>query len=187
MGITFVAVWVAMFVAHRVMDHWRQSTHQAANKGRHGCRSESWIGRRACLAHVATYTLGTGLAVLVIDGLFADVSASPAGVVFGQLVSAVTHYWADRRFTLEKLAAKLDRTEFFALGKPRKVAVYNPTTGERMSVVKVTDAGLPELNEHGEVTELPVDNPCLGTGAYALDQSWHEWWLGVAAVLTAVI
>jgi len=30
------------------------------------------------------------------------------------------------------------------------------------------------------------DNPCLGTGAYALDQSWHHLWLFVAAVIIAV-
>lgn len=31
------------------------------------------------------------------------------------------------------------------------------------------------------------DNPSLGTGAYALDQSWHWLWLGVAALVTALI
>ncbi len=29
------------------------------------------------------------------------------------------------------------------------------------------------------------DNPSLGTGAYALDQSWHVGWLFVAALLVA--
>ncbi|MGH3921845.1 MAG: hypothetical protein ACRDTT_03035 [Pseudonocardiaceae bacterium] len=31
------------------------------------------------------------------------------------------------------------------------------------------------------------DNPSLGTGAYMLDQSWHYGWLGVAALVTAVL
>jgi hypothetical protein len=31
------------------------------------------------------------------------------------------------------------------------------------------------------------DNPTLGTGAHALDQSWHHGWLAVAAALTALI
>jgi len=31
------------------------------------------------------------------------------------------------------------------------------------------------------------DNPSLGTGAYALDQSWHYGWLFVAAILTTII
>ncbi|GAB1695160.1 DUF3307 domain-containing protein [Krasilnikovia sp. M28-CT-15] len=29
------------------------------------------------------------------------------------------------------------------------------------------------------------DKPCLGTGAYALDQSWHVGWLYVAALIIA--
>lgn len=29
------------------------------------------------------------------------------------------------------------------------------------------------------------DNPTLGTGAYALDQSWHIGWLFVAALVVA--
>lgn len=29
------------------------------------------------------------------------------------------------------------------------------------------------------------DNPCLGTGAYALDQAWHIGWLAVAAAIIA--
>jgi hypothetical protein len=31
------------------------------------------------------------------------------------------------------------------------------------------------------------DNPSLGTGAYALDQSWHHLWLLVAALLVTVV
>lgn len=27
------------------------------------------------------------------------------------------------------------------------------------------------------------DNPCLGTGAYALDQSWHIGWLFITALI----
>ena len=29
------------------------------------------------------------------------------------------------------------------------------------------------------------DNPCLGTGAYAMDQAWHYGWLFVAALVMA--
>ncbi|WP_316779686.1 hypothetical protein [Streptomyces sasae] len=29
--------------------------------------------------------------------------------------------------------------------------------------------------------------PTLGTGAYSLDQSWHIFWLGVAAILVAAL
>ncbi|SCL21306.1 DUF3307 domain-containing protein [Micromonospora aurantiaca (nom. illeg.)] len=31
------------------------------------------------------------------------------------------------------------------------------------------------------------DNPSLGTGAYALDQSWHYGWLFVAAILMTAV
>ncbi|MEV0661584.1 hypothetical protein ACIBI3_05650 [Actinomadura luteofluorescens] len=27
---------------------------------------------------------------------------------------------------------------------------------------------------------------CTGTGAYALDQAWHWWWIFIASVVTAV-
>src|SRR5690606_1635140 len=57
----FAAVAVALFVAHQVADHWAQSSHQAGHKGRPG-----WEGRRACAAHVASYTLCTTLAVVVV-------------------------------------------------------------------------------------------------------------------------
>jgi hypothetical protein len=30
------------------------------------------------------------------------------------------------------------------------------------------------------------DNPTIGTGAYALDQSWHWWWIFIAALVTAL-
>jgi hypothetical protein len=74
--------------------------------------------------------------------------------VAGQLVSAVTHYWADRRTTLARLADALGKGGYYRLGAPR-----------------------PGRD----------DNLSLGTGAYALDQSWHWLWLGVAATVTALM
>src|SRR5690606_32568271 len=56
----FAATFVALFVAHQVADHWVQTSHQAAHKSLPGHE-----GRIACLAHVASYTLCTTLAVLV--------------------------------------------------------------------------------------------------------------------------
>lgn len=32
-----------------------------------------------------------------------------------------------------------------------------------------------------------VVNPSLGTGAYALDQSWHVGWLFVSAIATVML
>lgn len=46
-------------------------------------------------------------------------------------------------------------------------------------------AGKGELWKLGAPRAGRDDNPVLGTGAYALDQSWHTLWLGTAALLTA--
>jgi putative flippase GtrA len=145
---TFAAVAVGLLVAHQVADHWVQTGHQAATKGR-----RDNAGRLACARHVASYTTLTALAVVALWGAF-QLDITWLGFAAGQLVSAVTHYWADRRFTLAWLAALTGKTQFYVLGAPR--------------------AGRD-------------DNPSLGTGAYALDQSWHWGWLGVAAFLTAVL
>jgi hypothetical protein len=145
---TFAAYLLALWAAHEVADHWAQTHHQALSKGR-----RALSGSFACLKHVTTYTAITA----AVGGLVwaaLDLQISPAGFVLGQLISAVTHYWADRRYTLAGLAARIGKGEYYALGSPR--------------------AG------HD-------DNPTMGTGAYALDQSWHKWWLFVAALLTALI
>ena len=110
------------------------------------------MGRRACAAHVATYTATTAVAVAAAWWAFA-LPIDPVGFVLGQMVSALTHYVADRRTPLVRIAARAGRGGFYALGAPR--------TGRD-------------------------DNPVLGTGAYALDQSWHHAWLGIAAALTAL-
>nr|WP_225954282.1 DUF3307 domain-containing protein [Kibdelosporangium phytohabitans] len=47
--------------------------------------------------------------------------------------------------------------------------------------------GKGEMLEFGAPRPGRDDNPHLGTGAYALDQSWHWWWLLVTAMCTAVI
>lgn len=145
---TFAAVAVGLLVAHQVADHWVQTGHQAATKGQ-----RNRAGRVACARHVASYTAVTACTVLALRWAF-SLDISWLGFAAGQLVSAVTHYWADRRFTLARLAGALGKTQFYVVGAPR--------------------AGRD-------------DNPSLGTGAYALDQSWHWGWLGVAAFLTAVL
>lgn len=145
---TFAGVAVGLLIAHTVADHWVQTHQQANTKGQ-----RNMAGRIACAKHVASYTVVTALAVLALWGAF-QLNITWTGFVAGQLVSAVTHYWADRRVTLARLAALLGKTQFYVLGAPR--------------------AGRD-------------DNPSLGTGAYALDQSWHWAWLGVAAFLTAAL
>ncbi|SCL21360.1 Protein of unknown function [Micromonospora nigra] len=143
---TFAAVFATLYVAHQVADHWVQTQRQADCKGQPG-----WAGRIACAAHVATYTL-TALITLATMVLATGLRLDPWGVGVGLTVSAVSHYVADRRTPLQRIAAALGSARFYALGAPR-----------------------PGRD----------DNPSLGTGAYALDQSWHIGWLFVAALFCA--
>ena len=145
---TFAAVFVALHVAHSVGDHWVQTAHQSAHKGRPG-----WVGRLADARHVATLTLTKG-AVLVPVAWLLDLHLSVLGVLAGLGIDAVTHWWADRRSTLAWLAQVTGKGEFYRLGAPR--------------------AGRD-------------DNPHIGTGAYALDQSFHHLWLLVAALVIATV
>lgn len=144
---TFAAVFVALYVAHQIADHWVQTQYQADHKGQPG-----WVGRLACAAHVATYTL-TAVVALTAMLLATGLRLDPWGVAVGLAVSAVSHYIADRRTPLRRIADALGAGHFYTLGTPRP--------------------------DHD-------DNPSLGTGAYALDQSWHIGFLFVAALFCAV-
>ncbi|MFI0925129.1 transcriptional regulator [Streptomyces sp. NPDC021012] len=152
---TFAAVFVALYVAHSVGDHWVQSSCQAATKGQPG-----WTGRFACGRHVLGLTL-TKLVVLLPVALVLDLPLTVLGTILGLGLDAVSHYWADRRTTLKRLADRVGKAEFYSLGTPAHPG--HPTTA------------------NGEYA------PTLGTGAYALDQSWHLLWLGVAALLIATV
>ncbi|MCZ1008543.1 DUF3307 domain-containing protein [Streptomyces lydicus] len=145
---TFAAVFIALYVAHSVGDHWVQSSHQSSHKGRPG-----WVGRLADARHVATLTL-TKLAVLIPAAALLGLHLSVLGTVAGLGIDAVTHWWADRRSTLAWLAKVTGKGEFYRLGAPR--------------------AG------HD-------DNPHIGTGAYALDQSFHHLWLLIAALVIVTV
>jgi hypothetical protein len=147
-AVSFAVLLPALLVAHNVADHWVQTHHQAITKGKPGR-----TGTLACVRHVGSYTGITTLVVLAMWLLFA-LPLTVLGVVAGQLVSAGTHYWADRQFTLARLADQVGKGGFYRFGAPR---------------------------------EGHDDNQSLGTGAYALDQSWHWFWLLIAAVATVAI
>lgn len=135
----FATAATALYVGHHIGDYWVQTNHQAQHKGGAGAE-----GRVQCIAHVVTYTL-TQLAVLIIT--FAVLGIRPHwSVNAALLVSAVTHYLADRR----------DHGLMFAL-----IRGLEPFTG------KATFAKL------GAPRPGREDNPSLATGAWALDQSWH--------------
>lgn len=144
---TFAAVFAALYAAHSFGDHWYGQTHrQALGKG-----ARTRQGRLHCLGHVlllAAHKAVALAAVCAVTGLRLPLAA----VAVGLLVDGVSHYWADRRFTLQALAGRTGKGDFYQLGQPR-----------------------PGRD----------DAPHLGTGAYALDQSWHVAWLFVAALIIA--
>ncbi|WP_412076727.1 transcriptional regulator [Streptomyces xanthophaeus] len=152
---TFAAVFVALYVAHSVGDHWVQTSRQSADKGKAG-----WTGRLADARHVATLT-ATKLALLLPVAFLLGLDLSPLGLLAGLGVDAVSHWWADRRSTLARLAMAFGLADFYALG-----------TGAH-PVHPVTAEGKPAAH--------------LGTGAYALDQSFHHLWLLVAALLITTV
>ncbi len=119
---TMAAVFVALYTAHQVGDHWVQTSCQAAEKGKPG-----WSGRWACSKHVATLT-ATKLALLVPVALLLDLQITVLGATLALAVDAGTHWWADRRSTLAWLAKVTDKTEFYSLGTPAHPS--HPTTAE---------------------------------------------------------
>ncbi|HTU73116.1 MAG TPA: transcriptional regulator [Trebonia sp.] len=106
-AVEFAAAFAALAASHQAADYWVQTPGQALEKGLSG-----WKGRRACLAHVATYT-ATQAGFLAIAGLVLDVPFSVAAVAAGLAVSAATHYFADRRAPLRCLAARLGKGGFW--------------------------------------------------------------------------
>jgi hypothetical protein len=163
-------------IAHNVADHWVQTTWEANNKGR-----KDSTGRAACLSHVVTYTF-TITTVICALALIFHLPITWYGVLAGLAISAVTHYWADRRFTLQWFAGCLGKAEFYKLGQPRDITAHTVVrkTGEEASTLRLRTSE----DTHKEIT---WDNPSLGTGAYVLDQSWHWFWILVATVVTVVV
>lgn len=136
---TFATVFISMYAAHQVGDHWLQRSAEARGKS-----ARTWRGRLLCARHVAVLT-GTKLVALLAATAVVDLHLSPLAVVLGLAVDALSHYIADRRTPLEFLARLLDKGEFWHLGDGRVAPA--------------------------------------GTGAYALDQSWHIGWLFITALI----
>lgn len=109
------------------------------------------------LACAAHVATYTATAALFLTVMVAATGAhlNLACAAAGLAVSGVSHYWIDRRFTLAALTERLGR-----IGKDSFYRLGTPRT------------------DHD-------DNPTLGTGAYALDQSAHVLFLFVAALIIA--
>lgn len=108
----FSAVFASYAAGHQVGDYWVQTGGQAARKALPG-----WGGRRACAAHVTTYTL-TLAVFLALAAWCLLLPVSPGRAAAGLAVSAVTHYFADRRRPLQWLAGALgsDKSSFWRSG-----------------------------------------------------------------------
>lgn len=158
--LVFAATAAALQAAHHVGDYWVQTSHQANEKG-----SPGPAGLRACAGHVTTYTAVCTAAVLAVKALGAPISTR--GIIAGQAINAVSHFVMDRRPWGRAIMNAAGRGELAAVGTPREQTVLAtpPITGE----------------------SVPIDIPHLGTGANALDQSWHIGWLAISAYVTAVL
>lgn len=156
----FAIVGLTLLFAHQFGDHWIQRHTEATAKG-----APTDHGRAMCTRHVLNLTT-TKAGFLVIVMLATGIRPSLWGVALALAVDGVSHYWADRaafhtgkegrRVTLEKLAHKMGKTDFWNLGKGT-------------------------VNAEGK----PV--PSLGTGAYALDQSFHVLMIFIAALIVEVL
>ncbi|MFF4531522.1 transcriptional regulator [Streptomyces sp. NPDC001407] len=149
---TFAAVFVILWVAHSLGDHWVQTSAQSAAKGKPGR-----AGRLADTRHVLALTV-TKFILLALGAGVLDLRLSVAGVLLGLGLDAASHWWADRRTTLERLAVLARKHEFYQLGSDTL---------------------------HTTTAEDDITGKHLGTGAYALDQSFHHLWLLVAALVIA--
>ncbi|WP_371480553.1 hypothetical protein [Kitasatospora sp. NBC_00315] len=112
----FAASYALFRAAADVADHWIQSDHQATVKGQHYHTDgqSSAAGRRACAAHVAAYT-ATQAGALLLGSHVLGIRLKPGPVVAALAVSAVTHYVADRREPLRRLADATGKSAFVRL------------------------------------------------------------------------
>lgn len=155
MPATFAAVFIALFAGHHVGDYWVQRHHHALTKGNPGP-----VGRRACTQHVISLTITKAL-LLLLAALTLGLHLGPFGLTVGFALDAGTHWWADRRFTLARLADLTGKSDFLKVGTPQHP--NHPVDAE------------------GNYA------PTTGTGLHSLDQSFHIFWLFVSSLVIAAL
>lgn len=111
-AIRFGVVSAVRSAAHQLADFWIQPNTQSVNKGKPGV-----AGAGPCALHVLTYSLTSAAAVGAANKLF-GLGLSRRGQLLGELISAVTHYAADRREhgLLYPLADALGKGEYLRNG-----------------------------------------------------------------------
>lgn len=175
---TFAAAFAALYVGHHIGDYWIQTDHQARHKGDAGS-----LGRLNCLAHVLSY-LATQLVTLWLVTLVTGLTYGAWQLAGALALSGVTHFTADRREhgLMFWLARRIPgKAAFLGLGKPRPALVIEtmglcPTcSGAGTAPDESTGGRCWDCRGGGQLPSHAVltDNPTLGTGAWALDQSWH--------------
>jgi hypothetical protein len=155
-----ILTFIGLYAGHSFADHWVQRHEEALGKGAPGL----W-GQLYCLAHVSSLTMfkiGTLLMVYGATGIWPNLWA--AALVL--LLDAGTHYWADRAAYHEGKEGRKVTLELLA-DKLGKTTFWN--------------LGKSGVDAEGK----PVAS--LGTGAYALDQSFHVFMILLASVILEVL
>lgn len=107
----FAVAFGAYVAGHQVADYWIQTPGQSMRKALPG-----WPGRRACAAHVVTYHLTLAVFLALAVWVLA-LPVNPGWAAAGLAVSAATHYVADRRRPLKRLADAIGKGEFWRSGE----------------------------------------------------------------------
>ncbi len=122
-ALIFACVFATLYAAHHVGDQWVQTHTQACAKG-----TKDWSGRLACARHVMTMTITKVVALLITTAVL-GLHISAAITALALALDAASHYWADRRTTLARLAALVHKADYYRLGTPRLGHDDNPTSG----------------------------------------------------------
>lgn len=150
---TFAAVFAALYAAHSFGDHWVQAHRQALAKGGPG-----WAGRIACGQHVLNLAV-TKLAFIALMAWATGLQLHAGTLAAGLAVDGISHYWADR-------------------------AARHPNSTRTVTLARLAILlGKGDFYRMGAPRQGRDDQPHLGTGAYALDQSWHHAWLFITALI----
>ena len=160
-------VFAALLAGHWVGDHWAQTDQQATGKGAHG-----WAGRKACAGHVATLTLCQMAALALVATVEGGFGALP--LALGLAVNTASHYWIDRRHTLQDLAVVLGKAGYYDRGGaphldqaahmafllPAALIITAPTTAAALILAGVSVAvlfGLDLLARRGRTSSRQRD------------------------------
>jgi hypothetical protein len=118
--LVFATALAAMWAAHDFADHVGQTDHQAACKARPEPDAENppsgAVQARAMAGHVGTYQLTQAVSLLVLP--LAGLRPSWRGLIAGQVFSAATHAFLDRRWPVKAILRRTGSPKFAELQAP---------------------------------------------------------------------